>query len=278
MLVVTDLRPTLTFRGVRGSLPVSGADTNRHGGHTLCIDISAGDRSVVLIDGGTGVIRLNGEGTPSGPTDYHVFLTHYHWDHIQGLLFFRPLFDPDNHFTFYGHQWDGMSSREAIEGALRPPWFPISIQDTAAGKAYVTLEEATFELGSLKVTAAPLRHPQGVTAYRIDGPTRSVVVATDCERGELDADERLRRLASGADILVHDAQYSPEEYEDHYVGWGHSTWAQAAQAARESGVGQLVLVSHDPARTDDEIDALVKRAAEDFPNTTAAFEGLSFAL
>jgi phosphoribosyl 1,2-cyclic phosphodiesterase len=275
---VTESKSILTFRGVRGSMPVSGADTTRHVGNTLCIDITAGGRSVVLIDGGTGIARLNQDLTSGKPTEYHVFLTHYHWDHIQGLLFFRPLFDPDCHFTFYGHQWDGMSSREAIEGALQPPWFPISIQETAAEKAYVTLEETKFELGDLTVTSAPLRHPQGVTAYRIDGPNRSVVIATDCERGELDADDRLRRLAAGADILVHDAQYSPEEYEEHYVGWGYSSWAHAAQAAKDSGVGQLVLVSHDPARTDDEIAAFVQRAAEDFPNTTAAYEGMSFDL
>ena len=270
--------PTLTFKGVRGSMPVSGAQTNRHGGHTLCIEISAGHRSSVLIDAGTGITKLHRAGAPDGPTDYHVFLTHYHWDHLQGLLFFRPLFEADNTFTFYGHQWDNMSSKDAIEGALRPPWFPVSIQDTAAEKAYVTIGETVFEIGDVKITAAPLRHPQGVTAYRIDGPTGSVVVATDCERGEAKADGRLRELATGADVLVHDAQYSPEEYEDHFVGWGHSTWVQAAQAAHEAGVKELILVSHDPARTDDEIDNLVELAKGSFANTQAAFEGMQIEL
>ena len=271
-------QPMLTFRGVRGSMPVSGAQTNRHGGHTLCIDIDAGESSMVLIDAGTGITRLHREGSPEHITEYHVFLTHYHWDHIQGLLFFRPLYDDANSFTFYGHGWEGMSSRDAIEGALRPPWFPVSIRDTAAHKRYVTIERTVFEIGDLKVTAAPLRHPQGVTAYRVDGPDRSIVVATDCERGDSVADEALRDLAAGADMLVHDAQYSPEEYEDHYVGWGHSTWAQAAQAAEEAGVRELILVSHDPARTDDEIDGLVAMAREAFPNTRAAFEGLQIEL
>ena len=275
---MTDARPTLTFRGVRGSMPVSGSATTRHGGHTLCIDINTGPAQVVLIDAGTGLTKLHREGSPHGPTDYHVFLTHYHWDHIQGLLFFRPLFEAENSFTFYGHQWEGMSSKDAIEGALRPPWFPVSIEDTAAQKTYVTIEKSEFQLGDLTITAAPLRHPQGVTAYRVDGPEKSLVVATDCERGEIAADENLRRLASGADILVHDAQYSPEEYADHYVGWGHSTWAQAAQAAHEAGVKELILVSHDPARTDDEIDKLVELAKGSFPDTRAAFEGMQIEL
>ncbi len=259
-------------------MPVSGSNTDRHGGHTLCIDIDTGDTSMVLIDAGTGIARLHREGAPEHVSDYHVFFTHYHWDHIQGLLFFRPLYEEENTFAFYGHGWNGMGSREAIEGALRPPWFPVSIQDTAAHKRYVTIDRTVFEIGSLRVTAAPLRHPQGVTSYRIDGPNRSVVVATDCERGDDEADDSLLQLATGADLLVHDAQYSPEEYEDHYVGWGHSTWAQAAQAAQEAGVRELILVSHDPARTDDEIDGLVELTRATFPNTKAAFEGMQIEL
>jgi len=270
--------PTLTFRGVRGSMPVSGSQTNRYGGHTLCIDIEASAASTVVIDGGTGISGLHRDRTPHTGTDYHVFLTHYHWDHIQGLLFFRPLYDASNTFTFYGHRWDGMSSQQAIEGALRPPWFPVAMEETAASKSYVTIDRAVFEIGDLKITTAPLRHPQGVTAYRIDGPNRSIVIATDCERGDARADEVLRELADGADMLVHDAQYSPEEYEDHHVGWGHSTWAQAADAAQDAGVAELILVSHDPARTDDEIDALVAKARGVFANTRAAFEGMQIEL
>jgi len=269
---------TLTFRGVRGSMPVSGSQTNRHGGHTLCIDIEAGPASTVVIDGGTGITDLHRDRVSGGGTDYHVFLTHYHWDHIQGLLFFKPLYEASNSFTFYGHRWNGMSSQEAIEGALRPPWFPVAMAETAARKSYVTIERAVFQIGELEITAAPLHHPQGVTAYRIDGPSRSIVIATDCERGDSRADGVLRELAANADILVHDAQYSPEEYEDHYVGWGHSTWAQAADAAQDAGVGELILVSHDPARTDDEIDGLVARTRDIFPNARAAFEGMQIEL
>lgn len=265
-------------------MPVSGEHTNRHGGHTLCVEINPGGDSLILIDGGTGITRLERNGTAAAARDFHVFLTHYHWDHIQGLLFFRPLYDPANSFTFYGHGWNGLSAQQAIEGALQPPWFPVSIQDTEAKKTYVTIEETSsgtesvYRLGALQITAAPLQHPQGVTSYRIDGPNRSVVIATDCERGDPVADERLRRLAAGADILVHDAQYSPDEYEHHYVGWGHSTWAQAIEASREAGVQELILVSHDPARSDDEIDELVRIAQQEFPNTSAAREQMRIEL
>lgn len=268
--------PLLTFRGVRGSVPVSGSQSNRYGGHTLCADVAAGPESLVVIDGGTGITQLHTNSARF--SDYHIFLTHYHWDHIQGLLFFRPLFETANSFTFYGHGWEGESSQDAIEAALRPPWFPVSIRDTAASKRYVTFESTSITIGALQITAAPLHHPQGVTGYRIDGPSRSIVIATDCERGDPVADATLRELAAGADILVHDAQYVPEEYDDYYVGWGHSTWAQAAEAARESGVEELILISHDPARSDNEIDALVTSARESFANTTAAYEGMEIEL
>lgn len=259
-------------------MPVSGPHTNRYGGHTICIDIDAGAPSLVLIDAGTGISRLHRDGSPADVSDYHVFLTHYHWDHIQGLLFFQPLYQASNSFTFYGHRWGELSSREAIEGALRPPWFPVPIQETAARKRYVTIDRTVRQVGALQITAAPLSHPQGVTAYRIDGPNRSMVVATDSERGDATADAALRELAAGAHILVHDAQYSPKEYEDQHVGWGHSTWAQAAEAAHEAGVEELILVSHDPRRTDDEIDDLVTTAREAFEHTQAAFEGMQVEL
>jgi phosphoribosyl 1,2-cyclic phosphodiesterase len=270
--------PLATFRGVRGSMPVSGPHTNRYGGHTICIDIDAGAPARVLIDAGTGIALVHNDGSPNDVSDYHVFFTHYHWDHIQGLLFFQPLYESANSFTFYGHRWGEMDSREAIEGALRPPWFPVPIEETAARKRYVTIGRAALQVGSLHIAAAPLSHPQGVTAYRIDGPNRSMVIATDSERGDEAADATLRELAAGADVLVHDAQYSPEEYETRRIGWGHSTWSQAAEAAHAVGAKELILVSHDPHRTDDEIDEFVAGARETFRATRAAYEGMQIEL
>jgi phosphoribosyl 1,2-cyclic phosphodiesterase len=265
----------LTFRGVRGSMPVSGPTTEKYGGHTLCIDIDPVPGLRVIIDGGTGISALAEDLTvPESGIDFHVFLTHYHWDHLQGILFFPPLYDERNRFTFYGHAWDGMGVREAVEGALRPPWFPVSIFETAAGKEYVDVEHSPFEVGPLSIEAAPLHHPQGVTAYRITHGTNTVVLATDCERGNPVADETLRDLAAGADYLIHDAQYTPDEYPTHYLGWGHSTRHHAVEAALEAKAKSLVLVSHDPRRSDDQIDAIVEAAQEEFPATRAAYEGM----
>jgi len=266
----------LTFRGVRGSAPVSGPATDRYGGRTLCIDIDVDPGRRYIIDGGTGLMALNGDLEVSDDgLEFHCFLTHYHWDHIQGLLFFPPIFDARNRFILYGHSWDGWTVRRTLEEALRPPWFPISIADTPAAKEYVDVQEGPFDVGSLRVLPAALHHPQGVTAYRFDHGERSVVIATDYERGDPDSDAALARLAEGAGILIHDAQYTPDEYPDHYLGWGHSTRHHAVEAAREAGVERLILVSHDPARSDDEIDAIVEMARDEFPATEAAFEGMT---
>ncbi len=266
----------LTFRGVRGSMPVSGPSTDRYGGHTLCLDIDAGPGRRYVVDGGTGLVGLDEDLViPEEGVDFHFFLTHYHWDHIQGLLFFAPIFDERNTFTFYGHGWNGWDVRRTIESALRPPWFPVSIAETAASKTYVDVREGPFDFDGLLVTPTALHHPQGVSAYRFDLGEASVVIATDYERGDPDSDRALGRLAGGADVLIHDAQYTPDEYPGHYLGWGHSTRHHATDAAREAGVGRLILVSHDPSRTDDEIDAILESARHDFPATDAAYEGMT---
>lgn len=272
---MSDRQAVLTFHGVRGSMPVSGSATSRYGGHTLCIDIDVGDQHRVIVDAGTGITALADDlDVPATGMDFHVFFTHYHWDHIQGLVFFPPLYQEANRFTFYGHRPQGMTVRQSLEEALRPPWFPISIVETPASKMYVDVEEGPFQVGDLVVRTAALHHPQGVTAYRIDHGERSVVLATDYERGDENADQALRELAEGADVLIHDAQYTPDEYPVRFIGWGHSTRHHAVQAARDAGVGRLVLISHDPTRTDDQVDAIVQSARDEFSATEAALEGM----
>jgi phosphoribosyl 1,2-cyclic phosphodiesterase len=229
----------------------------------------------VFVDAGTGITALaNSLDIPADGLDFHVFLTHYHWDHLQGLPFFQPLYDDRNSFTFYGHSWEGKGVRALLGGALRPPWFPISIVDTAATKRYVDVDDGPFVLSGLTVSTVALRHPQGVTAYRFDHGGYSVVLATDYERGDPAADQALEELARDVDVLIHDAQYKPEEYPHSYIGWGHSTRAHAAEAAHQAGVRRLVLVSHEPGRADDEVDAIVAAARDEFPETEAAFEGM----
>lgn len=266
----------MTFRGVRGSVPTPSALNGRYGGNTTCLELDLAPRMRLLLDCGSG-LRSVEPNPPAGEGDdgfeFHVFLTHYHMDHIIGLPLFAPLYDPRARFAFYGCGWEDAGVRQALEGALRPPWTPVSIADSASNKRYVSLDEGeTVTVGDLTVTHARLDHPQGVTAFRLDRCGNSVVFATDCERGLSGPDARFLSLARDADVLIHDAQYTPEEY-GRFRGWGHSTWAQAVEAADAAGAGRLILFHHDPERTDDEIDAIVGEAARRFPRVSAAREG-----
>lgn len=266
----------LIFRGVRGSMPTADAKSRGYGGNTSCLELALGSRRLLLLDCGTGLRAVEATLPASGGGDgfqFEVLLTHYHWDHVMGLPFFKPLYDPRSRFTFYGRGWQGGSIREVLEDTIAPPSFPVALRDTSSIKTYVDLDEQPFSVGGLRVRHARLRHPQGVTAFRLERGGRSVVYATDTERGEEASDERLRALAFGADVLIHDAQYTPEEYERTFRGWGHSTWRHAVQAAHDGEVGRLLLFHHDPDRSDDEVDAIVAAAAREFPSVAAAREG-----
>lgn len=198
-----------------------------------------------------------------------------HWDHTLALPFFRPLYDATNHFDLYGRPVEGMPIGEAIDHVMQPPWFPIHFLDTPASKTYHDIDDTPFNVGDILVTTTLLNHPSGVTAYRLDRGGTSLVVATDNEHGDTEADERLLRLAQGVDLLIYDAQYLPDEYEGGKVGWGHSTWRDGVEVAARAGVGRLVLTSHDWTRTDDQVDAILAEAREKFANTDAAAAGLT---
>lgn len=208
-----------------------------------------------------------------------MLFTHYHLDHITGLPFFKPLYDPRNTFTFYGYPYEGMAVNEVIHRILAPPWFPISLAEVPSTQHFVTLNGDGFSIAGIEIQPEQLEHPQGVAAFRLQGPERSVVFATDYERGlSSHLDDRLDELARGVDVLIHDAQYTPQEYELEHIGWGHSTWQMAVDAARSAVVGELILMSHDPDRTDEGVDGIVERARQSGVNLRAAFEGLSIVI
>lgn len=255
----------------------------RYGGLTTCMSIEVEPGHHLLIDAGTGLYRLQAalrDRDETAPQRFSVLLTHFHWDHIQGIPFFQPIFDASQRFTFHAYPPQDMGIEETLDRVMRPPWFPVSFEDAAARREFVHLDQSdeTLRFGDVSVRYARLRHPAGVTAYRIDHGDRSIVVATDTERGDPDADARLAELARGADILVHDAQYTPEQYVGTRSGWGHSTWEHAVSAAIEAGVKRLVLTSHDPEHDDDALDAILAAARERFPNTDTAHEGMELPL
>jgi phosphoribosyl 1,2-cyclic phosphodiesterase len=268
----------VTFWGVRGSLPAPGAATRRYGGNTPCLEVRCGSRLIVL-DAGSGLRALGDRLMGStAPVQADVLLSHYHYDHLQGLPFFTPLFEPQNRFTFHGPRREGRSVRDVLEGQMVPPYFPVTLDEVArAGLEFRTLEPgAPFWLGEVRVSSAELDHPGGNLGYRLDYRGRSLVYATDVEHTDRPA-EVLVELARGADVLLHDAMYTAAEY-DSRRGWGHSTWSGAVATARAARVKQLVLFHHDPSRDDRGLDALVKSVRRLWPKTLAAREGLTLRL
>ena len=267
----------LTVSGARGSIPAPSRDRQRYGGNTTCFAMPLEADRVLIIDAGTGLAFAD-DLWLQRPSTYDVLITHYHLDHLLGLQSFRPFFDPANSFTFFGMAPERGTIEEAIGGVFASPWFPVQLPDIACGRRYVELDGSPFTVADVTVATTPLQHPQGVVAYRLQRGDRSVVIATDHEADRGPMDDALIELSRNADVLIHDAQYTPDELESLYDGWGHSTWRDAVRVAREAGVSQLVLTSHDPYRPDSGIDAIVAAARREFPHVIGAYEGLSIPL
>ena len=257
----------LTFWGVRGSVPTPVAENLGYGGNTACISIRCGDQPLVILDAGTGIRALGN--TLSETERVHLFLTHFHWDHIQGI----PSFAPIRNATIYSGV-DPAELERLLAAQMQPPYYPVPMPEDLE---YQQIVMVSSRVGDLVIRPFPLHHPNGATGYRIESPGATIVYASDHEHGDVRCDGILRSFAALADILIYDAQYTPEEYE-HRRGWGHSTWREAVKLAKETGVRQLVLFHHDPFRTDRQVDAIVREAQQEFPHTIAAREGWSTSL
>ncbi len=267
-------RLALTIHGARGSAAVSGPEFAKYGGSTTCFSIRLPDGHRVLFDCGSGLAHLAAEVAASGaPIEATVFLTHFHWDHLQGLPTFAPLYETTTRIHFVAVPPDGMTIAEALDGVIRPPWFPARFSAAPASMTFQPLGEQAVRFGGLEVIGARMAHPGGVTGYRVEASGRSLVIATDVEVGAEGHEASFRSLADGADVLIHDAQYTPAEYRAAKQGWGHSTWEDAARAAADCGAGRLLLTSHDTTRTDDQVDEIVAAARGIHPATEGAFEG-----
>lgn len=263
----------LRFWGVRGSIPTPETNRLRYGGNTTCLQIgSPGEKEAVIIDCGSGIRALGDELIERQVSHIHILLSHFHWDHLQGLPSFAPLFQPGVEIVFYANR-SAERTRSLLDILLADPFFPLPFAEVGSKTRFLHIEcGKPFQAGSLRVQAFALFHPQGAIGFRMESDGQVLVHASDHEHGNPEIDAGLTRAAQNADLLVMDAQYTPEEYAGK-VGWGHSSYAHAAQAAQSAGVGRLMLFHHDPAHNDLFLDGMLADAKRLFPSTEMASEG-----
>ena len=248
----------ITIWGSRGSLGSAGPDTIRYGGNTACVEVEGEDGTLVILDAGSGIRRLAERMRTARRVD--VFLTHLHMDHIQGLGFFDPLFRDDVHVRLWGPAASAdLASR--LARYLSPPLFPVRVRDLRAVD-FKTMPDRPVRVGGLSIVADPVVHPGATVGYRVAEGHRTMAYIPDHEPALGVPDFPISpRWTSGAalafdvDILVHDAQYTADEYRTR-IGWGHSTLAQAISLARLAGARTLVPFHHDPGHDDDDLDAM----------------------
>src|SRR5579863_211390 len=265
------------FWGVRGSTPTPQAENMRYGGNTSCVEVRLGDR-IYIFDCGTG-FRTLGQSLERefGPRPFlaHVFVSHFHWDHIQGMPFFRPLYEnPESQFVFHSDV-RSRNLEQVMAEQMAAPYFPVTLNHMRAKRRFYDIESGSIHLESdIHLKTAYLNHPQGCMGFRLETSDGVLVYATDNEPGHPTFDKAVRKLAEGADLLIYDAQYLPEEYEARRRGWGHSHWREAVNIVMESGAKELVLYHHDPEHTDAIVDKVVEDARNYYPRVRAAAEGM----
>ncbi len=269
----------LTFWGCRGSIPTPGPQTVVFGGNTSCVSIEYGSE-LLIFDAGTGIREL-GQHLLSGPRrdirQGRIFLSHTHWDHIQGLPFFRPAFYPGLPFTIYGERKGERSLTDVLAAQMQTPFFPVSM--VAGFQGQVELQEVVPEqsvpIGSdITVTPFRLHHPGGAVGYRIRIGEVDIAYVTDHEHPVGRVAPDILAAVYGVDLLVHDAQYSRDELRQGKTGWGHSAWEDVIDLARAAQVQQLFLFHHDPTRTDEELRVRESLAQDLFSPVRVAREGL----
>lgn len=303
------------FWGVRGSLPVPGARTERYGGNTSCVEVRSAAGTRIIIDAGTGIRRLGKdlmrEEFESGNGTAHLLISHTHWDHIQGLPFFSPLHQKGNQLYVYARRRDDVHLRAVFASQTDDPYFPISIEQAKAGISFRELaDSAAFEIADVDVTCTRLNHPYIATAYRLSADGASIAYVSDTApfsdilfenqyiaqppslRASLpEADKaKLRamrdgvvRLCEGADLVIYDTMFTPDDYHrmPHY---GHSRPSDALDVCRHAGARRLALFHHAPERSDAEVDAILAETREQALGSglsldiSAAYEGFDLDL
>jgi len=266
------------FWGTRGSIATPGPSTNHFGGNTSCVELTTATGDLLIFDCGTGARQLAAELMAHGKKAIHsnILLGHTHWDHIQGFPFFTPAFIKGNSASIYGPEGSRGSLHDVLAGQMEYSYFPITLDQLPAAITYYDLTEGIHSIGGVRVAAQFLNHPAMTLGYRVEADGVAVVYLVDhepfsdelwragAEPGHIDSilhegDRRHAQFMAGADLVIHDAQYTPEEYGSRKT-WGHSTYDYVVQIAAAAGVRRLALTHHDPSHDDDFISDIERKA------------------
>jgi len=272
----------IKFWGTRGSISAPGPTTTKYGGNTACVEVSD-SQTLAILDAGTGIRLLGEDLLRRGPerVEWHLFISHFHFDHIGGFPFFRPLYMKGNKFTIYGCEGTGRKLENIFVGQMSPEYFPVTMSEMPAELNFVQLTTRPIHLNGWTVTPAYINHPGLALAYKIDTGKSKIVYMTDNEpfryllrqqskkqevfddlkRGQVELEREDLMLVDffeGADLLIHDGQYTQEEYPPH-LGWGHSFYEFALEMALQGHVKKLLFFHHDPDRTDADLDKQLEK-------------------
>ena len=287
----------IKFWGTRGSIPTPGKLTVRYGGNTPCIELRLDNDELFILDAGTGIRNLgetlieNGESIKA-----HLFISHPHWDHIQGFPFFKPAFVSGNDLTFIGGETDKVSLQKMIADQMNKIYFPVQLNELKADIKFRRVGEGEFKISTATIKTIYVNHPSFAIGYRISHAGKSLVYISDNEpfdrqvahairnvekvvvdeydRVNGDPNQRVFDFVRGADVLIHDATYTPEEYVDR-VGWGHSHYLFTLRVAAEGEVKRLILFHHDPSHSDEKVDDILRKCEKEIRNRKYTFDCLA---
>lgn len=274
--------------GCRGSLATPGPRTLRYGGNTSCVEIRPADGSLIVLDAGTGIRNLGWSLPDDRPRTINLLLTHMHLDHVEGLGFFLPLFDPETELHVWGPAWPYRSLRDRIAAYLTPPLFPLLFDDIPARIVFHEVPEGTpFDVGGVRVCAQRVTHPAPTVGYRLEENGCSLAFIPDNEPAlasdlaSTASEVPGLEVARGADVLLHDCQYTAEEYETRR-GWGHTCVPDFVRFIERAEARRVLMFHHEPAHADETLDAMLEAARElagaDGDRVELAAEGLELDL
>jgi phosphoribosyl 1,2-cyclic phosphodiesterase len=282
------------FWGTRGSIPTPGKETVRYGGNTPCLEVRLQNKDLVIFDAGTGIRGLGDELLARGESvKAYLAISHPHWDHIQGFPFFKPAFISGNEFTIIGPQSKQFTLRGMISDLMNQVYFPIQLNEMKAKISFRPIKEETIQVFGASLTARYVNHPSLAVGYRLEANGKSLVYISDNEPFDRevarsvknieknvidkysevkgDPNQRIFDFARGADLLIHDTTYTPEEYVNH-VGWGHSHYLFSLKVAREAEVKKLVLFHHNHTHDDNKIDEMLDRCRSEIKTRNHKFD------